>query len=992
MTSHHSDQRPRVTFWAAALASFALIALLAGAWIVKERESRAQEQRLQAAAHAANHARILQTHLRYSFSSVLALGAYARISSDVGEHFDLVARDLLSLYPEVSSLSLSPDGVVAWTVPLQGNEAAIGFNQLTDDRQGAESRMARDAERLTVAGPLKLVQGGTGLVGRYPVFVTNDEGERHFWGFANATMPLASALQAGRLEELEAMGYEYQLWRTHPVSGERQIIARNMTGPQTEPVEQTIAIPNGRWTLSLSQARGWHSGSWLIGAIAFATAFALVLAYLVKALLELRWHKRHLERQVAERTEAANTNVDRYRTLIAASNTGAWEYFHDRDYLQCSPEYFSMLGRRRSDYDMSGTPNLKETWTGLIHPDDREQALSAFARYLAHGAEGMYENRFRMQHADGHWVWILSRGQSLWNEEGQLRGVTVGTHIDITREVETEEKLALSAQVFERGSEGFIVTDPDEHILMTNAAFTRITGYTEEEVLGEKPGILASGRHDAHFYKDMWKALNLKGFWQGEIWNKSKDGQIYPQWLSISQIKDDKGEVSHYIGIISDISQLKEDQKEIHRLAYYDPLTNLPNRSLLEERAAFALKLAQRGGKNLALLFLDLDNFKNINDSLGHKAGDRLLLAFSQRIGAMVREEDTFARPGGDEFILLLPDTDASGAAHAAQKLLDLLTRPFKVDGYDLSVSSSVGIALYPDDGDALNELYTNADIAMYRSKQKGRNTYSFFTPELQTHYVRLMQLESAMRQAITDDQFELHYQPQQELDSGATVGVEALLRWHHPTLGSISPAEFIPIAESSGLIVPIGEWVLREAIAQLCQWIEVGIAPPKMSINLSAAQFRQPSLPDLILTVLEETGLPAEYLELELTESMTMDDPERAVTMINRLHAAGVTLSIDDFGTGYSSLSYLKRFKISKLKIDKSFVSDLDTDSDDRVIVSTIVTLAKSLGLRSVAEGVETLEQREFLRTLGCHDIQGYYFSRPLTARDAEAFLRRSE
>lgn len=991
MKIHHPDQRPRTTFWVAALATFALIALLAGAWIVKERESRAQEQRLQAAAHAANHARVLQTHLRYSFSSVLALGAYARITPEVGQYFDLFARDLLSLYPEVSSLSLSPDGTIAWIAPKQDNEAAIGFDQLADEIQGAESRLARDSEKLTVSGPLDLVQGGAALVGRYPIFV-EDNGGRRFWGFANATMPLASILRAGELEELEALGYQYQLWRIHPVSEEKQIITRNVTGPLKEPVEQTIAIPNGLWTLSLTQHRGWYSDTWLIGAIAFAAVFALVLAYLVKALLELRWHKRHLEREVLERTETANTNVDRYRTLIAASNTGAWEYFHERDYLQCSPEYFSMLGRRRSDYDMSGAPNLKETWTDLIHPDDREQAADVFARYLADGAAGMYENRFRMQHEDGHWVSILSRGQSLWNEEGQLRGVTVGTHIDISREVETEEKLALAAQVFERGSEGFIVTDPDQRILMTNAAFTRITGYSEEEVLGQRPNILSSGRHDARFYQDMWKTLSHKGLWQGEVWNKSKDGQIYPEWLSISQIRNDKGEVSHYIGIISDISQLKEDQKEIHRLAYYDPLTNLPNRSLLEERAAFALNLAQRGGNNAALLFLDLDNFKNINDSLGHKAGDRLLLAFSQRVGAMVREEDTFARPGGDEFILLLPDTDANGAAHAAQKLLDLLIRPFKVDGYDLSVSSSVGIALYPDDGDSLNELYTNADIAMYRSKQKGRNTYSFFTPELQTHYVRLMQLESAMRQALADDQFELHYQPQQELDSGATVGVEALLRWHHPTLGTISPAEFIPIAESSGLIVPIGEWVLREAIAQLCRWIEVGIAPPKMSINLSAAQFRQPNLPDLILSILEETRLPAEYLELELTESMTMDDPERAVTMINRLHAAGVTLSIDDFGTGYSSLSYLKRFKISRLKIDKSFVSDLDKDSDDRVIVSTIVTLAQSLGLRSVAEGVETLEQREFLRTLGCHDIQGYYFSRPLNARDTEAFLRRSE
>lgn len=979
-----AKQYPRACFWLAALMTFLLSAGVLSYWVLNERQSHIREKRLQTSTQAADRARILEANLSHSLSAAYTLATFVRNAEDIEARFETIAEDMLSFYPDVSGLSLSPGGVVSQIMPKTGNNAVIGFNQLEDQVQGSESRLALRSRELSLAGPLDLVQGGRGMVARYPVMI--DGG---FWGFTNVTIKLQRLLEVSRLEDIEAQGYDYQLWREASSTGERQLITGNTPAPLHEPVEQTINLPNNTWTLAMAPTTGWVPHSWLVVAWAPVVLVSLLLGYLVKALLDLRWHRHYLQREVDQRTQELTTSLERYRTLIAASNTGAWEYFHNQDYLQCSPEYFSMLGRLLSDYKMDGRPNLAETWTDLLHPDDRDEALRSFDNYIASGAEGMYESRFRMKHADGHWVWILSRGQSLRDEDGNLRSITVGTHTDISQQVENEAQLELAAKVFERGSEGVLITDADETIVMVNNAFTRITGYSEEEALGQKPNLLASGRHDADFFREMWYEIKHRGVWQGEVWNRRKNGEIYPEWLSVSEITDDEGRPTYYIGIISDISRLKEDQEEIHRLAYYDPLTNLPNRSLLEERAAFALKIAERNRATLALLFLDLDNFKNINDSLGHKAGDRLLQAFADRLRAMVREEDTFARPGGDEFILLLPSTDASGAAHAAQKLLTLLNRPFRVDGYDLSVSSSVGIALYPDDGDHLSQLYTNADIAMYRAKQKGRNTYSFFTPELQTHYVRLMQIENALRQALETNQFELHYQPQQEMHTGAIIGFEALLRWTHPELGSISPAEFIPIAESSGLIVPIGEWVLREATQQLRRWIDDGIAPPKIAINLSAAQFHQPSLPDLIMTILDDASLPPEYLELELTESMTMDDPERAVAMINRLHGAGISLSIDDFGTGYSSLSYLKRFKISKLKIDQSFVRDITRDNDDRVIISTIITLAQSLGLRVIAEGVETREQLEFLRRLGCHDMQGYYFSRPINAERASKFLR---
>ncbi|WP_347330476.1 bifunctional diguanylate cyclase/phosphodiesterase [Marinimicrobium locisalis] len=979
-----TEDYPRASFWLAALVTFLLGMGLFSYWVMDERSSHLREKRLQTSTQAADRARILEAHLRHSLSATYTLATFVRNSESIQARFETIAGDMLSFYPNVHTLSLAPGGIVSHVMPEAANQGIIGFNPLEDKTQGLETRRARQSGELSVAGPLDLVQGGQGMVARYPVRINGQ-----FWGFTGVTIRLQRLLEVSRLADLEAQGYHYQLWREGPEPGNRQFIAGNTQAPLHAPVEQVISLPNNTWTLAMAPTAGWAPYSWLGMAWAPAVMAAALLAYLVKALLDLRWHKRYLQREVLQRTRELTTNLERYRTLIAASNTGAWEYFHSRDYLQCSPEYFSMLGRLHSDYPMNGQPNLTETWIDLLHPEDREAAWATFTRYIDAGAEGMYENRFRLKHAAGHWVWILSRGQALRDEEGELRGITVGTHTDISQQVENEAQLELAAKVFERGSEGVLITDAEERIVMVNNAFSRITGYSEEEALGQRPSMLSSGRHDPDFFRGMWHEIEHRGVWQGEVWNRRKNGEIYPEWLSVSDLTDDEGRTLYYIGIISDISRLKEDQEEIHRLAYYDPLTHLPNRSLLEERATFALKIAERTDDTLALLFLDLDNFKNINDSLGHKAGDRLLQAFAERLRAMVREEDTFARPGGDEFILLLPSTDASGAAHAAQKLLTLLNRPFRVDGYDLSVSSSVGIALYPEDGDHLSQLYTNADIAMYRAKQKGRNTYSFFTPELQTHYVRLMKIENALRQALETNQFELYYQPQQEMLTGATIGFEALLRWTHPEIGTISPGEFIPIAESSGLIVPLGEWVLREATQQLRRWIDDGIAPPKIAINLSAAQFHQPSLPDLIMTILDDASLPPEYLELELTESMTMDDPERAVDMINRLHEAGVSLSMDDFGTGYSSLSYLKRFKISKLKIDQSFVRDITRDNDDRVIISTIITLAQSLGLRVIAEGVETREQQEFLRRLGCHDMQGYYFSRPLDAERASEFLR---
>ena len=552
-----------------------------------------------------------------------------------------------------------------------------------------------------------------------------------------------------------------------------------------------------------------------------------------------------------------------------------------------------------------------------------------------------------------------------------------------------EAQLRLMAKVFEQGGEGIVITDARGDIVMVNRAFENVTGYTQAEVSGRNPRLLSSGRHDREFFRHMWETITSEGFWQGEIWNRRKDGDIYPEYLSVSRIVDGAGQVTHYIATFNDISENKANQEHIQRLAHYDSLTGLPNRILLADRVALALSHMERAGGQLALIFLDLDRFKNVNDSLGHRIGDELLVQVGARLRGLLRDEDTVSRLGGNEFILLLPGADADGAAHVAEKVLKTLSSPYHIEQHELAITPSMGIAMATADGATYEALSMCADTAMYRAKQGGRQTYRFFTREMQERSDRTLQLENALRRALELNQLCLHYQPQMSLENGRIIGVEALLRWRHPELGDVSPADFIPVAEDSGMILPIGEWVLRTAIWQMKAWLDTGLPPLVMAVNLSAIQFRQARLPELVSQILAESGLPADQLELELTEGVAMENPLEAIEIMNDLHARGIRMSIDDFGTGYSSLNYLKRFKIYKLKIDQSFVRDISRDPEDEAIVGAIISLAQSLGMQTIAEGVETEAQAAFLRAGGCREGQGYLYSRPLPAEEFERFVR---
>jgi diguanylate cyclase (GGDEF)-like protein/PAS domain S-box-containing protein len=550
--------------------------------------------------------------------------------------------------------------------------------------------------------------------------------------------------------------------------------------------------------------------------------------------------------------------------------------------------------------------------------------------------------------------------------------------------------LRQAAAVFESTREGVVITDLRPRIVGVNPAYTAKTGYADVEVLGQNPSLLQSGRQDQAFYRSMWTSILETGHWQGEIWNRRKNGEVFPQLLTISTVYDGEGLPSHYVGVMTDISQLKNSEAKLEHLAHHDPLTNLPNRLLLQSRLTHALESAERHKRGVAVLYIDLDRFKNINDSLGHPVGDQLLEAMARRMLARLRDEDTLGRLGGDEFLLVLEDLQRPGdAAGVAQELIRLLEHPFRLPGgHEVYVGASIGISLFPDDGATVTELIQHADVAMYQAKESGRNTYSFYTPALTQAANNRLEMEARLRRALAQGEFVLHYQPQLEIETGRVIGCEALVRWNDPERGMIAPARFIPMAEETGLITPLGDWVMRRACAQARAWADAGLPTIIMAVNLSARQLRQPDVVERIAAILRESGLPPGLLKLEITESMIMGQAEEAVALLHSLKSLGLRLSIDDFGTGYSSLAYLKRFPIDELKIDRGFVRDIPHDTNDAEIAATIIAMARNLRLSVVGEGVETQAQLDFLARQGCHAYQGYLCSHPVAAEEFALLL----
>ena len=571
---------------------------------------------------------------------------------------------------------------------------------------------------------------------------------------------------------------------------------------------------------------------------------------------------------------------------------------------------------------------------------------------------------------------------------GGQPGYVIGVR-DVTQRKRDEQELSIAAIAFESQA-GMVVTDPNAIILRVNRAFTTLTGYSAEEARGQTPHLLSSGRHDKAFYQAMWAAVKEAGYWQGEIWNRRKNGKIYAEWLTISAVTDSSGNVTYYVGTFSDITQNKEAEAEIHRLAYFDHLTQLPNRRLLQDRLGQSIASVTRTGLIGAVLFLDLDNFKSLNDTKGHDAGDQLLIEVAQRLRSVVREGDTLARLGGDEFVVILEDLGTESevvalmARQIAQKILDVLNQPYQFRGFEFHSTASIGISLYRE-RESVEDLLKHADLAMYQAKSDGRNTLRFFDPAMQEVVTFRAAMEKDLHLALEHHQFKLHFQPQVNQER-QIIGAEVLLRWQHPERGLISPNEFISLAEETGLILPIGQWVLESSCAQLKIWENnKNTEHLQLAVNVSPRQFRQSDFVELVMRAVNLNAINSDKLKLEITESMLLANMNETIVKMNVLREMGIKFSMDDFGTGFSSLSYLTRLPLQQLKIDQSFVHNIGLKPADATIVQTIIGMAHNLGMDVIAEGVETEDQKVFLEQHGCLQHQGFLFSKPVSCDEFE-------
>ena len=669
-------------------------------------------------------------------------------------------------------------------------------------------------------------------------------------------------------------------------------------------------------------------------------------------------------------------NMDKERLGNAViSNEGRW--------LQVNQALCLITGYSQEEL-------LGLTMQAVVSPDDFYRLQESLSR-LRQGEADSFRLETRYLHKTGRTAWVDSQVALVRNPADNSPDYFVCQIQDITKWKKEEEELRLTSSVFANTQDGILILSADKTILKVNHAFEQILGYEEEQVLGSNGTMFRSGHHDTVFYEKLWHIVDTTGRWQGELWERHENGGIIPVWCSISGLYNNNGEIDRYIVTLYDLTEQKKSQDKINYLAHYDVLTGLPNRAMFKERVSHAIKLAERQSAILAVLFIDLDNFKQVNDSYGHPVGDELLCEVSKRLQHALRKSDTLSRSGGDEFMLLLENMKTVHSIKtAAQKIIGVLAQPMLIDGTEIYLSASVGIALYPTDGEDVDTILRNADMAMYRAKEFGRNQFHFYTEEMSASVQERMALQADLRASLEEKGLELYYQPVVNSETRQCIGAEALVRWKHKDKGFVPPEKFIPIAEENDLIHTLGEWVLLTACAQMKAWIDDGSSLQFISVNVSGKQIAQGDFVEAAKHILAVTGCPAERITLELTESFVIEESRKAINQLTELREMGFGLAIDDFGTGYSSLAYLKYLPVTKLKLDRSFVRDISTDCSDAAIARAILKLGETLGLEVIAEGVENEDQHQFLESERSTMCQGFLYAKPMTTMEFSDFAAR--
>ena len=1131
----------------------AVTVLLSVSAVVYVDQAHYQAKRHAIKNTATGFASQIKQNVDHALSATYALATFVRQNQGNVETFDQVASELLNYYPSATAIQLSQNGIISHTHPLEGNERALGYNLLQDNRRDEAAFRAMKTGQLTMSDPFTLIQGGLAAAGRLPVFLETREQEKQFWGFSNVLIRFPDVLENTKLHNLDEQGLAYRLFSVDPHSGIPMLLAQSDAAISDSPISVPIAVPDGEWQLEVTPVSGWRNGYWLLLDIIAGLSFCLLIVVTVLLVRKLRQDQATLEQAVEQRTAALSTTLKHTELALRTARQSWFEMDLNSGEIWVGDEYPALLDYERDEFQTD-----LETLKNGVHPDDLAQ-LTEMLETCARTGETT-EIEFRRRTKKGYWLWLhavseivhvaqddtptrvigvvtdisrrkhteilesarlkvleqlvqnvpldtifksiigmiedTSRGAlcsillldeekkhlhmgaapnlpsfyneaiegiaigdgvgscgtaaflkkrvivedinthpywapytelaqqaglaSCWSEpilhgDGEILGTFAIYHpapstpndqdleiidfaarlamlaIDKTR---TNSRLNLLSNVFDEAEEGIIVTDSRARIVDVNPKFCEITGYTREEALNKNPNMLGSGKQDASFYNDLWQELKREGSWRGEIWNRRKDGELYIEQLTISDISNTSGEITNYVGIFSDITQLKTQQQALEMMAYHDVLTQLPNRVLLTDRFQQATARCNRTGSLLAVCFLDLDNFKQVNDHYGHNVGDQLLVQVSERILSCIRDEDTASRLGGDEFAILIGDIHSTeDCREALDRIHSAICEPFFIDGHELHITASSGITIYPHDQVDIDTLLRHADQAMYRVKLGGKNNFDMFNAKDDQQLIETHNKRRDIEQAFREQQFLLYYQPKVNMCTGDVWGVEALIRWNHPEKGILPPFSFLPAISGTNLEIEIGNWVVKEALLQLSHWHKAGLKL-EVSINVSAFHLLSPGFEsELTVSLAEYPHIDTQYIQLEILESTDFGNLQAINTIIESCqNNLGVSFALDDFGTGFSSLAHLRNLTADNIKIDCSFVTHLMSSPDDFRIVDGVIRLAEAFDRNVIAEGVESVWEGLMLLLMGCENAQGYAIARPMPAEKLPTWLKGFE